>query len=374
LEKEPNKELDILVAALKESEERYRSVTQTSIDAILTSDDQDRILTWNSGAQHMFGYGAEIISRPVTTIIPEQYRQAHSQAVKRFLETGEKHLIGRQKELEALHHNGSIFPIELSLSTWKSDGRVYFGAIIRDISERKHLEHNREEVNRMMRHDLKSPLIGIHGLAGRMIKSPNLDDKERKSIEIIKELSDKMLNFINRSQDLIQIEEGVYELQPETVNLIHVFSAILQELEPLSQKNNTTFEFIVQGDSVDLSHDYYVSGEMLLLEIMFSNLLKNAIEASPDGSTIRVSIDPIRKQNHDYHRIDIHNQGVVPKEIRESFFEPYATSGKKSGLGLGTHSANLIARAHGGHMEFRSSTTDGTHVITILPVNPGKKD
>ena len=128
---------------LNENREHYEFVAETSIDGIVTSDSNDRILTWNKGAQQMFGYGPELIGRPVTSIIPEKYREAHKNGVKRFLADGNKNLIDRKAELEALRKNGTVFPIELTLSSWKSQGRVFFGAIIRDISERKRIEQMR---------------------------------------------------------------------------------------------------------------------------------------------------------------------------------------------------------------------------------------
>ena len=161
-------------AELRESEDRYRSVTETSIDAIITADAKDSILTWNKGAESTFGYDQEIIGSSVTVIIPEKYRKAHLAGVKRFLETGERHLIGKTIELEAIRQDGTIFPIELSLSTWNSLSGVNFGAIIRDISERKNIERVQKNVQHIMRHDLRSPLVGITGLAKVLQKNNNL--------------------------------------------------------------------------------------------------------------------------------------------------------------------------------------------------------
>ena len=80
---------------LKECEDRYRSLTQTSVDAIITADSDDHILTWNRGAEKIFRYGRELIGRPVTSIIPNRFRERHIEGVKRFLNTGEKRIIGR---------------------------------------------------------------------------------------------------------------------------------------------------------------------------------------------------------------------------------------------------------------------------------------
>ncbi len=146
-----------LLEELKASEERYRSVTQTAVDAVITTDAAGVVLTWNQGAERLFGFGQEMVGRSVLAIIPERLRQAHSQGVERFLKTGQRRLIGNVAETWALTRDGDEIPVELSLSTWQGAGGVHFGAIIRDISERKRVERLREDVQRLIRHDLKSP-------------------------------------------------------------------------------------------------------------------------------------------------------------------------------------------------------------------------
>ena len=112
-----------------------------------------------------------------------------------------------------------------------------------------------------------------------------------------------------------------------------------------------------------------IMGEEALLEIMFANLIKNAIEASPQGGPVSISITTDISRGQTYHLIDIHNMGAIPMDVREIFFEPYTTSGKKSGTGLGTHSALLVARTHGGNINFTTSKKEGTHLLVRLPIN-----
>ena len=97
---------------------------------------------------------------------------------------------------------------------------------------------------------------------------------------------------------------------------------------------------------------------------MFSNLLKNAVEASPPGGDIRISL----KEAADC-RIEIRNQGEIPVEIRPRFFTKYATHGKKAGTGLGAYSAKLMARTLGGELSFTSSPEDGTSLLFSLPAS-----
>ena len=110
-----------------------------------------------------------------------------------------------------------------------------------------------------------------------------------------------------------------------------------------------------------------IQGDEDFLEMMFANLIKNAIDASPENVDVSVSVDLKKRNGKSFHVIDVHNLGIVPQDIRGKFFEPYSTSGKKGGTGLGTYSSFLIAKAHKGHIHFTSSNENGTNVIVELP-------
>ncbi|MFH1033855.1 MAG: PAS domain-containing sensor histidine kinase [Pseudomonadota bacterium] len=353
-----------LVEELRANEERYRAVTQTAVDAIITADSEGTVLTWNPGAELIFGYGPEMVGRPVLAIIPERWRQAHLHGMWRFLQTGERRLIGRMVEMDGLRKDGSEFPIELSLSSWQGARGVFFGAIIRDISERKRVERLREDVQRMIRHDLKSPLLGIVGMAGLLLKGQALDDKQKKAAATIRDLGQRLLDFIQRSRDIFQLEEGRYQLHPQPVDLLALLPRLELALKPLARGRGVELLHEVHGRPPAPGEAFAVEGEEALLEVLFENLLKNAIEAAPAGSQVGVDLGLAPDGSP---LIDIHNQGVVPPEVREHFFEPYVTSGKKEGTGLGTHSARLIARAHGGDLSFTTDQAEGTHLLLSLP-------
>jgi PAS domain S-box-containing protein len=366
--KENNNEKDRLIRELKRTAERYRLLAETSIDAIMTSDWRDIFTSWDGGSEAIFGYGREVIGAPVTTIIPEKYRKAHEAGMKRFLETGERHIIGKKVELEAIRKDGSEFNIELSLSSWENESKTYFGAIIRDISERKQLERVREDVQRIMRHDIKSPLIGITGMAKILLKDGSLTNRQKKAAGLILELGERTINFLDRSRDLFQIEQGVYKLVPREINLTELLIMIYKSLEPLRLKKDINLKITISGKPVEKGHKYPLLGDEGLIEILLTNLMKNAIEGSPEMSDVLVFIDVQNIEGVDHHVIDIHNRGTIPHEIRDRFFDAYITSGKSDGTGLGTYSARLIAGAHQGDIRFTTSEEEGTHVIVRLPV------
>ncbi|MBF0424624.1 MAG: response regulator [Magnetococcales bacterium] len=137
---------------LRESEDRFRSMIHSSTSAIVSTDAEDRILLWNAGAEVAFGYTeAEILFRPVSTLMPERFRDAHARNRRQVLLGSQMRLAGMSMELVGLRKSGEEFPLEVTLSTWESAGQRYFASIMRDISKRKRLEQERERAmqNRM---------------------------------------------------------------------------------------------------------------------------------------------------------------------------------------------------------------------------------
>lgn len=130
---------------LRESEDRFRSVTESANDAIISADSEGNILSWNRGARHIFGYDSdEVLHKPLTLLMPEKYRESHARGLQRLSVSGESSLIGKVVELIGLRKNGEEFPIELSLSSWRSTRGVFYSGIIRDISQRKKLQDERD--------------------------------------------------------------------------------------------------------------------------------------------------------------------------------------------------------------------------------------
>lgn len=124
-------------AALQESMARYRAVTQFANDAIFTTDNSGNIVSWNRGAEILFGYTeAEIGNQPGTLLMPDQYHMS----MNRMLSSGEPHMIGNRLELVGLRKDRSEFPLELSLATWEiAEGR-FFTSFVHDITNRKKSE------------------------------------------------------------------------------------------------------------------------------------------------------------------------------------------------------------------------------------------
>jgi PAS domain S-box-containing protein len=126
---------------LRTVEKRSRSIMESANDAIITGDSKGDILSWNKAASTIFGYdSSEAIGKPLTIIIPEEYKSSHELGIERVSGGGEHHAIGKTVELSGLHKDGHLIPVELSLSTWLVGKERFFSGIIRNVSERKFIE------------------------------------------------------------------------------------------------------------------------------------------------------------------------------------------------------------------------------------------
>ena len=127
--------------ALRETEERFRSVVESATDAIVLADHRGNIISWNKAAQRLFGYTAEeVAGKPLTILMPARYREAHQRGVERVRSNGGSRVIGKTLELHGLKKDGTEFPLELSLGTWKTKEGTFYSGIIRDTTERKQLQ------------------------------------------------------------------------------------------------------------------------------------------------------------------------------------------------------------------------------------------
>jgi len=133
--------------ALRESEDRHRSIIDAALDGVITIDSAGLITGWNRQAETIFGWSQqEAVGQPlVTTIIPFRYHAAHERGLKRFLATGEGVMVNRRIEITALHREGHEFPVELTISPIRSEGTWLFNAFVRDITARKRMEEELQD-------------------------------------------------------------------------------------------------------------------------------------------------------------------------------------------------------------------------------------
>lgn len=272
-----------------------------------------------------------------------------------------------QEEYRFRHKDGSPVWCMLYGKALKPNNLDY-GVIwvIEDISSRKKLEQLKEDVNRIVIHDLRSPLSGIITVPRILLTADNLTEDQRTIIKGIEDYGYRLLKQVNLSLDLYKMESGSYDYTPSEFDICISVDRLRNELETLLRDGDVTLAIYINGQRRDLCTDVYVKADEMLIHTMLSNLITNAIEASPHGEEVRVDID----EREEGYVISIHNKGAVPKKIRENFFEKYATSGKKAGTGLGTYSAKLMAEAMKGTIAMETSTGKGTTITVFIPISP----
>jgi signal transduction histidine kinase/DNA-binding response OmpR family regulator len=220
----------------------------------------------------------------------------------------------------------------------------------------------REDVDRIARHDLKTPLTALIGVPKLLREEGRLRPEDADLIGIVERAGYRILNMVNLSLDLYKIEQGVYRVRPQFLDIRRLLEAVLADVQPhAAAKRVTTRVTDAPGETSPI----HAWAEESLCYSLLANLLKNAVEASADGATVTIDV-----RKDDSVVIDIHNHGAVPPTVRDRFFEKYATAGKAGGTGLGTYSARLMARVQGGDITMASSKEDGTRVSVRLPSAP----
>lgn len=136
------------VEELRDSEERFRAISSSAMDSIIVSDDEGKVSYWNPAAEQMFGYKQEeVIGKNLHELIaPERSRERYLVALKMFRKTGQGALIGKTVEMMAINRAGLEFPVELSISRFQLGAKRHVAGIIRDITERKHMEKKLRDI------------------------------------------------------------------------------------------------------------------------------------------------------------------------------------------------------------------------------------
>jgi len=260
--------------------------------------------------------------------------------------------------------DGTEFSVMKTAVRIRMNGKDYFLETFIDISEQKRLEQLKEDVDRIVQHDLRSPISSIINATTLSLLDESVQGEHREVLEIIKQKGYKVLNMMGLSLAMYKMEAGTFKYVPEQLELMRIIQRVLKELEILTRDKNITVQIRLNGKAMGNRSSLYVKGDKLLMESMLSNLLKNCIEATDYDQQFSLDID----KDKDLTMI-FSNPGVVPENIRDTFFDKYATAGKKSGTGLGTYSANLIATTVGGSITMKTSDEENKTTITVrLPV------
>jgi len=264
--------------------------------------------------------------------------------------------------------DGTEMAIVKTISRMSMDGRDYHLETFVDISEQKRLEQLKEDVDRIVQHDLKSPIIGvINACTLLLMDAETLSGETREMLEIIQQKGNKVLRMIGMSLTMYKMEAGTYDYMPEKVDFMGVVSRVMTELSEVAQNKGVAVAILLDDDEPKADAVLPTMGMELLYDSMFANLFKNAIEASPFGQSVTIAME-----SGEFPTVSVSNSGVVPEEMRATFFDKYTSSGKSAGTGLGTYSASLVIRTVGGNIRMEPSDEEDSTTITInLPGVPG---
>lgn len=215
----------------------------------------------------------------------------------------------------------------------------------------------RENVDHMLRHDLRGPLASVIGLLQGFPGDGQLGPRQAQQLLQIEAAAMQTLDTLNLSSDLFKIETGRYQLNPVAIDL----PALLHKICDQSRAAFAVRELHIKLEGAPSAA---ALGDPLLCQSIFHNLLKNACEAAPQGATIELCLfdeSPLR--------VVIKNPGSVPELVRERFFERYMTAGKPGGTGLGAYSAKLLTEAQGGQIAMETDAAE-TRLTVCLPRQP----
>jgi two-component system, LuxR family, sensor kinase FixL len=348
-------------AALRASEERYRSIVDSAVDAILVIDHRGRIEAFNTAAQRLFGYTVEeVLGRNVNMLMPEPYHTEHDAYMARYLATGEKRIIGIGRQVTALRKNGTSFPVHLSVGEMTIDGETKFTGILHDLTTRVVLETQLREQAALTRlgemaavvaHEVKNPLTGIRGAVQIIGSRLPLGSRDA---EVVKEIVARIDALNDLMKDLLLFA------RPPQPRLAPIDPRpLLETVVSLARQDPgaRAIAIAIAGTSDTILADAE------LLKLVIQNFLLNAVHAINGSGSIQVDVQTIGSMC----RITVTDSGPgIPPEIREKLFTPFFTT-KARGTGLGLSTAKRFVEAQGGTIAIESPSAGGTAVSIELP-------
>ena len=388
------KEHQLTEQELRDSEQRFRSVIETSHDAIILTDSGGRVATVNNGAETIFGYKLEeLIGKSLTILLPERYRADHEKGMARVLETGISEYIGNVFEFTGLRKDGSEFPFELGVSSWASNDDLFFSGILRDISDRKATEEETIKLETKLAQSQKMEAIGT--LAGGIAHDFNnilmavlgysgmIRDKAEPGSQILSDV-EQIINAGHRAKDLVsQIlafsRQSDHELMP-----IRIQYVLKEALKLLRSSIPTTIEIKQNFDSKCGT----VMADPSQIHQIIMNLCTNAYHAMrKTGGILDISLTPLNLSSEDtlgkiflqpgpYVKLSISDNGHgMTRNVMAKIFNPYFTTkimGEGTGLGLSV--VHGLVKSFSGDINVYSEPGKGTTFNIYLPVVQAKEE
>jgi PAS domain S-box-containing protein len=381
-------------------ESRFRKLLEAAPDAILEVNADGRITLLNETAERIFGYSrGELMGMNVDHLVPAAMRGGHAQHRAAYAKRPNTRPMGTGLELQGQRKDGSLFPVEISLSPNWIEGSLHVIASVRDITERKAVEdrirllreqytaeltikneqlevRNREveRANRQkneflasMSHELRTPLhtiIGFSELLTEQLEGP-LGDKQQRFVGHILQDARHLLELINEVLDISKIESGKLELKRESFDFSQCVEEVLAGIRHQAATKNITLE------NKNHFHDSLHADRLRMKEILY-NLLSNAVKFTPEGG--RVWVEGF-SEGGTLH-VSVSDTGIgIPEEEHPSIFEKFyqvgdTTGGVREGTGLGLPITKHLVELHGGSINVESRPGQGSSFHLTFPLRP----
>ena len=375
---------------ISDAERRLGELLESAPDAILELDKDGRIVLLNRMAEQLFGYSREeMLGLTVEALVPEAARGTHQRHRAQYLSHPVTRPMGSGLKLEARRRDGSLFPVEISLSSVKSETGFRVTTIIRDISERRQMEsrlrateekyirelelRNREaeRANQLkteflgnMSHELRSPLHTVIGFAQLLAeeKEGPLNEKQKRFLSHIQNDSLHLLDLINDLLDLSKIEAGRLELRYEVFPVDAVIAEAIASVQPRATAKALYIE-------TDVSISTPVCADRLRFKQILHNLLTNAIKFTPEGGRVRVQAEG---RDH-LAEISVSDTGIgIPEDQQQAVFDKFyqvraGIQGGSEGTGLGLAITKRLVDQHGGSLRLKSEPGSGNCFTFTIP-------
>jgi len=374
-------------ADLRASEARLKAIIDAALDAVITMDGDGVVLSWSPQAERVFGWPASeaVGGKLSTTIIPPRYREAHERGLAHFLGTGEGPVLNQRIEITGLRRDGREIPVELTITPVRLGGAWLFSAFLRDISERKLLEAQLRQAQKMeavgrlaggIAHDFNNLLTAIIGYTDLALADLREGDPMRQDMEEILRAAHRAAGL---TRQLLAFSRQQV-LAPRVLDLNEVVQTVDKMLGRLVGEDIELQSVLAPG----LGHIKADPGQ---LEQVIVNLAVNARDAMPTGGKLTIEtadVEMAETRGRDlttvpagrYVMLAITDSGTgMDEDTKARIFEPFFTTkeqGKGTGLGLAT--VYGIVKQSGGFIWVYSEPGHGTTFKIYLPRVEGAAD
>lgn len=361
------------ISPLRAAEARLRhlsAIVEWNADAIIGKDLEGRIVSWNRGAEEMFGYRErEVIGRDTRFLYPVDSTERFDDVLA-AIRNGQS----LTQERRRLRRDGTVIDVLHTVSPILDASAQLVGVstISRDITEQKRSElamqatiRNRDHFLAMLSHELRNPLGAILNAVQVLDRCEASDGPVAEARRVVRRQADQMRLLLDDLLDVARVTQNKIVLRREPVALSDVIAEAVAISRPLAQSHQQTLEFDGQDNRCR------VSGDSARLQQVVVNLLKNAIKYSNDGGRVRVQLT---SNDHDAI-IRVHDTGIgIAADMLDRVFDLFVQSQESldrsdGGLGVGLTLVKAIIELHGGSVAVASDGLgQGTEFTIRLPL------